>query len=75
VKLGPAPSDHAESRSDGDEHDDGDGDEHRKVDSPRGTASRDEDLRRLKELTDQMREQNAYGVIEEEPVEADPSCW
>ena len=73
VKLGPAPSDHAESRSDGDEHDDGDGDEHGNVDSPRGTASRDEDLRRLKELTDQVREQNAYGVIEEEPVEADPS--
>ena len=69
VKLGPGPSDDQGSPPGRD----GDGDEHRKADSPRGTASRDEDLRRLKELTDQMREQNAYGVIEEEPVEADPS--
>jgi len=42
VKLGPTPSDRAESRCDGDEHDDGDGDEHRKVDSPRSSELRDE---------------------------------
>jgi len=86
VKLGPGPSDHEDWPSGRDEDGDVDGDERRRdgsstgqpdqvvapVDPTRGQDMLD-DLGRFMELTNEMTEQNAAGIIGVHAESAEPS--
>ena len=87
MTIGPGPSDHEGSRSDRDEHGDGDRDERGRdrssagqpdevvapVDPARGQETLDDDLGRFMELTNEMTEQNAAGIIGVHAESAEPS--